>query len=69
VLNVRINQKGGVEDVKIVVSSGYSLLDQSALRSVKAWLFKPGRRGDQPVAAWVQVPVRYTLEPPDSRMP
>ena len=69
VLNVRINQKGGVEDVKIVVSSGYSLLDQSALRSVKAWLFKPGRRGDQPVAAWVQVPVRYTLEPPDSRRP
>jgi len=69
VLNVRINQKGGVEDVKIVVSSGYSLLDQSALRSVKAWLFKPGRRGDQPVAAWVQVPVRYTLAPPDSRRP
>jgi protein TonB len=69
VLNVRINQKGGVEDVKIVVSSGYSLLDQSALRSVKAWLFKPGRLGDQPVAAWVQVPVRYTLGPPGSRMP
>jgi protein TonB len=69
VLNVRINQKGGVEDVKIAVSSGYSLLDQSALRSVKAWLFKPAQRGYQPVAAWVQVPVRYTLEPPGSRMP
>jgi periplasmic protein TonB len=69
VLNVMINQKGGVEDVKIAVSSGYSLLDQSALRSVKAWRFKPARRGDQPVAAWVQVPVRYTLESPGSRMP
>jgi protein TonB len=69
VLNVMINPKGGVEDVKIAVSSGYSLLDQSALRSVKAWRFKPARRGDQPVAAWVQVPVRYTLEPPDSRRP
>lgn len=69
VLNVRINQKGGVEDVKVAVSSGYSLLDQSALRSVKAWRFKPARWGDQPVAAWVQVPVRYTLAPPGSRMP
>jgi protein TonB len=69
VLNVRINQKGGVEDVKIAVSSGYSLLDQSALRSVKSWLFKPARRGDQPVAARVQVPVRYTLDPSGARLP
>ncbi len=69
VLTVRIDQKGGVEDVKIAVSSGYSLLDQSALRSVKAWLFKPARRGDQPVAAWVQVPVRYTLDPSGARLP
>jgi protein TonB len=69
VLNVRITQKGGVEDVKIAASSGYSLLDQSALRSVKTWRFKPARRGDQPVAAWVQVPVRYTLDPAGNRMP
>jgi periplasmic protein TonB len=68
-LNVRVDLNGGVEDVKIAVSSGHSLLDQSALLSVKAWRFKPARRGDQPVAAWVRVPVRYTLEPPAGRMP
>jgi protein TonB len=69
VLNVSVNPSGGVDDVKIAVSSGYSLLDQSALRSVRTWRFKPARRGDQPVASWVRVPVRYTLEPPGGRMP
>jgi protein TonB len=68
-LNVRVNPNGLVEDVKIAVSSGHSLLDQSALLSVKTWRFKPARRGDQPVAAWVRVPVRYTLEPPGGRIP
>ena len=68
-LNVRVNPNGGVEEVKIAVSSGHSLLDESAMLSVKTWRFKPARRGDQPVAAWVRVPVRYTLEPPADRTP
>ena len=68
-LNVRVNPNGGVEEVKIAASSGHSLLDESALVSVKTWRFKPARRGDQPVAAWVRVPVRYTLEPPAGRLP
>jgi protein TonB len=63
VLEVRVNPTGGAEEVKIAASSGNSLLDQSALRSVAAWRFKPARRGDLPVAAWVQVPIRYTLKP------
>ena len=67
--NVRVNPNGGVEEVKIAVSSGHSLLDESAMLSVKTWRFKPARRGDQPVAAWVRVPVRYTLEPPADRTP
>jgi protein TonB len=68
-LNVKVNPAGGVDDVKIAASSTYSMLDEAALRAAKAWVFKPARRGDQPVAAWVQVPVRYTLKPPGSRMP
>jgi protein TonB len=68
-LQVWVNSAGGVDDAKIATSSGYALLDDSALRAVKGWLFKPARRGDQPVAAWVQVPVRFTLAPPAADIP
>ncbi len=62
-LHVWVNPDGGVDDAKIAASSGYAMLDDSALRAVKGWMFKPARRGDQPVAALVQVPIRFTLNP------
>ncbi|MFO7706845.1 MAG: TonB family protein [Desulfobacterales bacterium] len=62
-LNVKIDSNGGVEETAIAASSGYAMLDDSALRAVKSWVFKPARRGDRPVAAWVQVPVRFALNP------
>jgi protein TonB len=62
-LQVKVNPNGGVDEVKIAVSSGYSMLDDAALRAVKTWVFKPARRGNQPVAAWVQVPIRFALNP------
>jgi protein TonB len=39
VLQVRIGQAGGVEDVKLV--SGSPLLAPSAMAAVKQWKFKP----------------------------
>jgi len=60
---VKVSENGGVEEVNIAASSGYALLDEAAQRAVKAWVFKPARRGDQPVAARVQVPVRFALSP------
>jgi periplasmic protein TonB len=66
-LDVKVNENGGVEEVNIAASSGYALLDEAAQRAVNAWVFKPARRGDQPVAAWVQVPVRFALSPSAAR--
>lgn len=60
-LQVWVNPNGGVDHAKIAASSGYAMLDDSALRAVKGWRFTPARQGDQPVAALVQVPVRFTL--------
>jgi protein TonB len=42
-------------------SSGFEMLDRAAIAAVRRWVFEPGRRGGNPVAAWVQVPVRFAL--------
>ena len=36
-------------------------LDQAAAEALMQWTFKPAQRGGQPVAAWFETPVRFTL--------
>jgi protein TonB len=60
-LDVRVTAEGSVAEAKVAQSSGYSVLDRSALNSVRNWRFEPARRGARPIEAWVQVPVRFEL--------
>jgi periplasmic protein TonB len=60
-LDVRVSAKGTVAEAKVAQSSGYSVLDRSALDSVRHWRFAPARRGNHPIETWVQVPVRFEL--------
>jgi periplasmic protein TonB len=62
VLEVLVNREGKVKELTLSASSGYSVLDQAALASVKTWLFEPGTRGGEKVDMWVKVPVRFRLE-------
>ena len=62
VLEVLVNRVGRVEKLRIFQSSGYSVLDKCAIRSVKGWLFEPGRKGDEKVEMWVKLPVRFKLK-------
>lgn len=61
-LAVRVKVDGQVAQVRIDESSGYPILDKSAVKSVKGWHFRPARRGGRPIEMWVQVPVRYELQ-------
>ncbi|MBK7473497.1 MAG: energy transducer TonB [Betaproteobacteria bacterium] len=61
-LRVRVNAGGQAEDVQVKTGSGHPRLDEAALSTVKQWRFVPARQGDQPVAAWVLVPIVYRLE-------
>lgn len=61
-LDVRVTVDGQVAQVRIAESSGYAILDRSAVKSVKGWHFTPARRGGRPIEMWVQVPVRYELK-------
>lgn len=60
-LQARLDPTGTPEEVIVQRSSGFDLLDRAAVAAVRRWAFEPGRRGDRPVAAWVQIPVRFAL--------
>jgi periplasmic protein TonB len=61
-LDVLVDREGRAAEVKVAQSSGYALLDRSALTNVRRWRFEPARRLGRPVEMWVQVPVRFALQ-------
>ncbi len=60
-LAVLVNREGRVDELKLLTSSGFSLLDRAAAETVKGWRFEAGRSGEKPVDMWVTVPVRFAL--------
>lgn len=62
VLRARVLEDGRCAEVRIVRSSGYALLDESALATVRRWRFVPATRAGTPVAASVDVPISFRLD-------
>ncbi len=62
VLRVHVEADGRAAEVQLHASSGSPRLDQSALDTVRRWKFVAARRGQEPVAAWVLVPIAFTLK-------
>ncbi|MDD3484014.1 energy transducer TonB [Azovibrio restrictus] len=60
-LRVHVSASGEAIKVQLKKSSGFERLDNSALETVNRWRFVPARRGDEPVAAWVVVPIVFEL--------
>lgn len=61
-LNILVNPDGSVARLEIAKSSGYPRLDESAKKTVESsWKFEPARQAGKPVAAWVIVPIQFTL--------
>lgn len=63
-LEVHVGVQGELLEVKLKTSSGFHRLDDAALRAVKQWRFQPAQRHGQPVAAWYDLPVRFSLTAP-----
>lgn len=60
-LKFEIRADGTVGKALVERSAGHRDLDLAAIEAVKLWRFDPARRGNQPIAAWVTLPVRFEL--------
>jgi protein TonB len=60
-LRVYVSVTGAAEQVEIRTSSGSPRLDAAAKAAVERWRFVPARQGDEPIAAWVEVPISFVL--------
>ncbi|MBS0356238.1 MAG: energy transducer TonB [Proteobacteria bacterium] len=60
-LRVFVTADGRAGDIRVHLGSGFERLDQAAIDAVRRWRFVPARQGDGPVAAWVIVPINFTL--------
>ncbi|MBD3892770.1 TonB family protein [Hydrogenophaga sp.] len=57
-----VQTDGTAARAEIYRSSGHARLDQSALKTVLTWRFRPGQRAGVPETMWVVVPIRFVLE-------
>ena len=62
ILRVLVNVRGAPDKVELKSSSGSSRLDDAAIDTVKRWRFVPARQGAEPVAAWVLIPITFSLK-------
>ncbi len=60
VLRVHITEAGAVDSVVLEQSSGHEELDAIALRGARELDYHPALRGDEPVAVWALLPVRFS---------
>jgi protein TonB len=61
-LRVFVTMTGDATKIELKESSGHPRLDHAALDAVQTWKFVPAKRGEQPVAAWVVVPIKFSLK-------
>lgn len=62
VLRVEVLINGQVGQIEIKKSSGYELLDHSALTTVKQWRFIPAKKGEASIPLWVNIPIKFQLQ-------
>jgi len=62
ILRVEVREDGRVGRVELARSSGYPVLDEAAMKAVRAWRFEPARRGGAAVACVIEVPIRFKLD-------
>ena len=58
-MQVLVGKDGKVKDAKVVKS--VAMLDAAAIAAVRQWIFKPALSNNKPVAVWVAVPMKFTL--------
>ncbi|MCA1908495.1 MAG: TonB family protein [Magnetospirillum sp.] len=61
VVRALVERPGHPSEVTLWRSSGENLLDRSALEAVRGWRFRPMTQAGDTVAAWVEIPVTFSI--------
>ncbi len=61
VVEIRVNTKGVVESARVVTSSGFSRLDDAALRAARAARFTPAQCDGNPVSSTARLTLTFKL--------
>lgn len=61
VLDIEVLPDGNAGEIKIVESSGYEILDKTALEEVKKWRFIPAYRNGKPIKSVVRQKILFRL--------
>ena len=60
-IQAEIDRVGNVSKVKVLESSGYKVLDNASLETLKKWKFTPAKIGNKFVDDTVNIPVKFLL--------
>jgi protein TonB len=60
-LLVSVDAGGRVTSASIHQGSGHAVLDRAALEAVHSWRFRPATQNGRPVAATVEIPIRFNF--------
>jgi len=60
-LSILINEKGVVEEVKVLESEPQGTFEEVAIRNIKKWKFEPARYQGKPVKTWINQPITFQL--------
>ena len=60
-LEIHVSAEGLVDSARVERSSGYAAFDSAALTGARDLRFDPARRGEDPLAVRVRLPVQFQL--------
>ena len=61
VIAIEVLKSGEVGRWSVIRSTGYSLLDETATKTIRQWHFHPGTEMGQSVVMCIQIPVHFEL--------
>ncbi len=60
-LRILVTEKGTVGEVEIAQSSGFSSMDEAAVRAAKRTRFRPAIKNGRRVSMWINYPIQFAL--------
>lgn len=62
ILHILVSATGETQEIRLIQSSHYPLLDKEAQNTVKRWSFAPTIQHGKPIKSWIEVPIEFVIK-------